>query len=185
MYTPPIVPASVLQQYITWLSVYCHYGKQLATVNQHILVAIKFGISQTKNDLAAIKFGMSRVVAIYSFLSILTFPHRLGQVYLWQIRLCSLQVDPISLEHQCIGLYLLLCIYHKIMFTPIHSSVVDKVSRAYVNPYIPTHKPMRRIKVYAITRLILNLLFGVALMSDLAICKFRKSMVIQDTECPY
>ena len=71
------------------------------------------------------------------------------------------------------------------MFTPIHSFGVDKVSRAYVNPYIPTHKPLRRIKVYVITRLILNLLFGVALMSDLVICKFRKSMVIQDTECPY
>ena len=121
----------------------------------------------------------------YSFLLILTFPHLLGQVYLWQIRLCSLQVDPISLEHQHIGLYLLLCIHHKIMFTPIHSFGADKVSRAYVNPYIPTHKPLRRIKVYVITRLILNLLFGVALMSDLVICKFRKSMVLQDTECPY
>ena len=121
----------------------------------------------------------------YSFLLILTFPHLLGQVYLWQIRLCSLQVDPISLEHQYIGLYLLLCIHHKIMFTPIHSFGVDKVIRTYVNPYIPTHKPLRRIKVYVITRLILNLLFGVALMSDLVICKFRKSMVIQDTECPY
>ena len=76
-------------------------------------------------------------------------------------------------------------IHHKIMFTPIHSFGVDKVIRAYVNPYIPTHKPLRRIKVYVITRLILTLLFGVALMSDLVICKFRESMVIQDTECPY
>ena len=122
----------------------------------------------------------------YSFLLILTFPHLLGQVYLWQtMAMQPTSIDPISFEHECIGLHLLLCIHHKIMFTPIHSFGVDKVSRAYVNPYIPTHKPLRRIKVYVIARLILNLLFCVALMSEMVICKFRKSMVIQDTKCPY
>ena len=56
------------------------HWKQLHTVNQQILAAIKFGVSQTKNDLAAIQFGMSPS----SFLLILTFPHLLGQIYLWQ-----------------------------------------------------------------------------------------------------
>ena len=85
-----------MQQYISWFSVYCYYLKQLATVNQQILVAIKFDVSQTKNDLAAIELGMSRVVPIYSFLLILTFPRLLWQVYICgKPRLCSLQVDAI------------------------------------------------------------------------------------------
>ena len=36
---------------------------------------------------------------------------------------------------------------------------------------------------YAITRLISHFMCG--LMSDLVICKFKKSMVIHDTECPF
>ena len=59
----------------------------------------------------------------------------------------------------------------------------------YVNPYIPTQPPPpppqpRKIKVtiYAVTRLTANFMCG--LMSDLVICKLRKSMVIHDTECP-
>ena len=47
------------------------------------------------------------------------------------------------------------------------------------------HKPQRKIKVtiYAIARMTANFLCG--LTSDLVICKFRKSRVIYDTECPY
>ena len=64
--------------------------------------AIKFGVSQTKNDLAAIQFGMSPS----SFLLILTFPHLLGQIYYicGRPRLGSLQGDPILFEHEYIGL---------------------------------------------------------------------------------
>ena len=36
---------------------------------------------------------------------------------------------------------------------------------------------------YAISRLTAHFMCG--LLSDLVICKFRKSMVIHDTECPY
>ena len=36
---------------------------------------------------------------------------------------------------------------------------------------------------YAITRLTAHFIYG--LMSDLVICRFRKSMVIHDTKCPY
>ena len=54
----------------------------------------------------------------------------------------------------------------------------------YVNPYIPTQNPRGRLKwPYTITRLTAHFMCG--LMSNLVICKFRKSMVIHDTECPY
>ena len=43
--------------------------------------------------------------------------------------------------------------------------------------YIPNKRP------YAITRLTANFMCG--LISDLVICKFRKSMIIHDTKCPY
>ena len=50
-----------------------------------------------------------------------------------------------------------------------------------------SHKPPRKkkmnIHVYAIARLTANFMCG--LMSDLVIRKFRKSMVIHDTECRY
>ena len=50
---------------------------------------------------------------------------------------------------------------------------------------IHTHtNPWRRLKwLYAITRLTAHFMCG--LMSDLVICKFRKSMAIHDTGCPY
>ena len=60
------------RQFIVCL-IYCHKqsftDKKLDTVNQQIKVAVKFGISQRKNDLVSIKFGMSPT----SFLLILTF----------------------------------------------------------------------------------------------------------------
>ena len=44
--------------------------------------------------------------------------------------------------------------------------------------------PRGRLKwPYAVTRLTAHFMCG--LMSDLVICKFRKSMVIHDVECPY
>ena len=45
------------------------------------------------------------------------------------------------------------------------------------------HKPIRLKWPYAITRLTAHIMSG--LMSDLVICKFRKSMVTHDTKCPY
>ena len=54
------------------------------------------------------------------------------------------------------------------------SGVISK----YVNPYIPTQEV-----TYANTRL--TALFMCGLVSDLVICKFRKSMDIHDTECPH
>ena len=46
------------------------------------------------------------------------------------------------------------------------------------------HNPWGRLKrPYAITRL--TALFMCDLVSDLVICKFRKSMGVHDTECPY
>ena len=62
--------------------------------------------------------------------------------------------------------------------------VSDKVS---MSTHTYPHKPLRKEKVTmshcAITRVTAHFICG--LMSDLAICKFRKSMVIHDTECPY
>ena len=79
---------------------------------------------------------------------------------------------------------MLLCIHHKIIFPPVHSFGVDKVSRAYVNPSIPTQIPEEDKSVCNHqTETQPFVLCG--LMSDLVICKFLKSMVIQDTECPY
>ena len=48
------------------------------------------------------------------------------------------------------------------------------------------HKPLIRGKLkwpYAITRLTTHFMW--AQISNLVICKFRKSMIIHDTECPY
>ena len=57
----------------------------------------------------------------------------------------------------------------------------DKVSML-VHTY--PHKPLRKSKwSAAISRLRARFMCG--LMSDLVICKFRKTMVIHDTECPY
>ena len=47
----------------------------------------------------------------------------------------------------------------------------------------PRKPPEEDYSDHAITRLIANLMCD--LMSDLVICKFTKSMVIHDTECPY
>ena len=52
-------------------------------------------------------------------------------------------------------------------------------------PYVHAHaNRFERLKwPYAIARMIAH--FMCALMSDLVVCKFRQSMIIQDTECPY
>ena len=55
----------------------------------------------------------------------------------------------------------------------------DKVSML---TSIYPHKPLRKWP-YAITRLTAHFVYG--LMSDLVICKFWKSMITHDTECPY
>ena len=66
---------------------------------------------------------------------------------------------------------MLLCIHHKIIFTPIHSFRVDKLSRAYVNPFIPTQIPEEDKSVCNHqTKTQPFVLCG--LMSDLVICKF-------------
>ena len=46
-------------------------------------------------------------------------------------------------------------------------------------------KPPRKIKVIMRNHQADNQLNMCGLMSELVICKFRKSMVIHDTECPY
>ena len=62
----------------------------------------------------------------------------------------------------------------------------DKVSML---THIFPHKPLRKIEVTTacickITRLTANFIMC-SLMSDMLICKFIKSVVIHDTECPY
>ena len=55
----------------------------------------------------------------------------------------------------------------------------------YVNPYLPTYTPEEYWSdhMQSITRLTAHFVCG--LMSDLVIWKFRRIMVIHDTECPY
>ena len=53
----------------------------------------------------------------------------------------------------------------------------------YVYPYIGTQNPKGRLWPSEITRLTAHFMCG--LVSDLVICKFGKSIVIHDTECPY
>ena len=51
----------------------------------------------------------------------------------------------------------------------------------YVCPY--THKPPRKTAVTICNHQAAHFMYS--LMSDLVICRFRKRMVIHDTECPY
>ena len=64
------------------------------------------------------------------------------------------------------------------------ASVFDRVpsgvTSEYVNSYIPIQARLKWS--FAITRLTVHCVSG--LMSGLVICKFRKSMVIHDTEYP-
>ena len=58
----------------------------------------------------------------------------------------------------------------------------DKVSiSTHTYPRQPLGK--KNVTMCKITRLTAH--FMCDLMSDLVICKFRKSVVVQDTECPY
>ena len=50
--------------------------------------------------------------------------------------------------------------------------------------YIYPHKPLRRTEV-TICNHQADSHFMCGLMSDLVICKFRKNMIIHDSECPY
>ena len=62
---------------------------------------------------------------------------------------------------------------------PLEGDKVSMLTHTY------PHNPMRKIKVTIckITRLTIH--FMCSLMSDLVICKFGKSLVIHDTECPF
>ena len=132
------------------------HWKQLHTVNQQILAAIKFDVSQKKNDLAAIQFGMSPS----SFLLILTFPHLLGQIYLWQTTTRQPTRRP----------YLIWAWIYWAISATLHSKSYSLQSILlgwikWVGPmltHLHPHRSLRRIKVYVITRLKLNLLFCVA-----------------------
>ena len=58
----------------------------------------------------------------------------------------------------------------------------DKVS---ILTHIFPDKPLRKIKVTICNHHRPTVQFMCGLMSDLVICKFRNSMVIHDTGCPY
>ena len=62
-----------------------------------------------------------------------------------------------------------------------HALGLDKASML---THIYPHNPLKRLKwPYAITRLTTQFMCG--LMFDLVLCKFKKSMIIHDIQCPY
>ena len=75
----------------------------------------------------------------------------------------------------------MLSLIKQVHWLSFHCLGVDKVSML---THTYPHKPWRKIKwPYASSRLTTHFMCG--LMSDLVICKFRKSMVMHNTECSY
>ena len=148
------------------------HWKQLHTVNQQILAAIKFGVSQTKNDLAAIQFGMSPS----SFLLILTFPHLLRQIYLWQTTTRQPTRRPyFYLSMNILGYKCYFAFTTKsYSLQSILLGWIKRVGPMLTHLYIYPHRSLRRIKVYVITRLKLNLLFCVAWCLIWRFASFKK-----------
>ena len=74
-----------------------------------------------------------------------------------------------------------------VKYSPIllYSSLTLLVYKVSMSTNTYPHKPLRTIKVTICNHQADTSCTICDLMSDPVICKFRKSMVIHDTECPY